>query len=551
MMLKKILLVLVLSYSTFSQVVYEPVYKDTYQFLSKLSQKSIIVFDDQIRPVSRKYIAQKLIEVSQIPNQLTSLQKEELEFFIKDFKFEIDIIKEIEIDSTQLTLLDYDAGSRFRLFSFRDKLFSINVSPILGAMIGTRDNEKLTHIWNGASTYGYIDKYLGFSFDFRDNTESGKTIDKYKTFTPVTGVEGRTNENIVNYSPNKTEYSEINAVLATDWNWGSFSIGKGFHEWGYGESGLLVISQKPPSYGFLRLDIKPASWLRFNYMHGWLSSDVPDSNSFFYNKAGTISFSFINKFIATHSLSITPVSGLDLSVGESIIYDNKLEFLYLVPIMFFRLADHQLSNQVNAAGGNAQFFFAASSKGQIKNTHLYGTLFIDELTLSGLFDSYKQRNQLGFTLGGSVTDLPFENLTSTIEYTKIYPFVYNHYIQTKDYKSDNYILGHWMGNNADLIYASLNYRILRGLQATVWGQYIRKGEAGSIDQQYNIQPQPPFLFGLRKNYSYLGAEIKYEYTHELFAKLNFQTTNSSIQQEDLRFVDTRVNEFYFSMYYGL
>ena len=78
--------------------------------------------------------------------------------------------------------------------------------------------------------------------------------------------------------------------------------------------------------------------------------------------------------------------------------------------MFFRLADHQLSNQVNAAGGNAQFFFAASSKGHIKNTHLYGTLFIDELTLSGLFDSYKQRNQLGFTLGGSVTDLPIDNL---------------------------------------------------------------------------------------------------------------------------------------------
>ena len=347
------------------------------------------------------------------------------------------------------------------------------------------------------------------------------------------------------------EYSEINAVIATDWSWGSFAVGKGFHEWGYGESGLLVLSQKPPSYGFIRLDIKPVDWLRFNYMHGWLSSGVPDSNSFFYNDSGTISFSFKDKFIATHSIIVTPVSGLDLSVGESIIYDDKLELLYLMPIMFFRLADYQLSNQLNAAGGNAQFFFGVSSKGQIKNTHLYGTLFIDEITLSGLFDSHKQRNQFGFTLGGSVTDLPLENLTATIEYTKIYPFVYKHYIQTKDYQSSGYSLGHWMGHNADLIYASLNYRLMRGLQATVWGQYIRKGEDGNVQQQYNIQPQPPFLFGLRKNYSYLGAEIKYEYTHELFAKLNFQTTNSSIQQDDLSFVDKRLNEFYFSVYYGL
>jgi hypothetical protein len=550
-MLNKIFLFLALSSLTFAQVVYEPLYKDVYSFLSRLSQKSILLFDDQIRPVSRKYIAQKLIQASEKLPQLTPLEKEELDFFSKDFKREFDILNNVEIDSAQLTLIGFDEGDRFRLFSYQDNLFSINLSPILGYKIGSRDSEKLTHFWNGIYTYGYIDKYLGFSFDFRDNAENGNTIDKLKEFTSVTGVEAKSSLTAPLYSQDKMEYSEVKAVLTTDWSWGSFAVGKDFLEWGYGESGLLVLSQKPPSYGFFRLDIKPVEWLKFNFVHGWLSSSVLDSNTLFYNTAGGISFSFIDKFIATHSLIITPVSGLDLSVGESIIYDDKLELLYLMPIMFFRLADHQLSRQLNAAGGNAQIFFAISSKGQIKNAHLYGTLFIDEITLSGLFDSYKQRNQLGFTFGSSVVDLPIENLTAKIEYTKIYPFVYNHYIQSKDYKSAGYLLGHWMGHNADLIYASLNYRFLRGLQATLWGQYIRKGEDGNVEQQYNIQPQPPFLFGLRKNYSYLGVEIKYEHTHELFAKLNFQTTNSSIQQDDLSFIDKRLNEFYFSVYYGL
>jgi len=59
------------------------------------------------------------------------------------------------------------------------------------------------------------------------------------------------------------------------------------------------------------------------------------------------------------------------------------------------------------------------------------------------------------------------------------------------------------------------------------------------------------FYSVKKNYSYLGAEIKYEYTHELFAKLKFQTTKSSVQQEDLSFVDKRLNEFYLSIYYGL
>lgn len=551
MILKKIFLVLVLSTLAFAQVVYEPLHRDVYKFLSRLSQKSVIVFDDQIRPVSRKYIAQKLIEASEKSNRLTSLEKEELEFYSRDFKFEFDMVNDIKIDSSQITIVGYDEGDRLRLFSYRNNFFSLNLSPILGFKIGSRDTEKLTHFWNGIYTYGYIDKYVGFSFDFRDNTETGNTIDKTKEFTPVTGVEAKSSLTAPNYALDKMEYSEPKAVLATDWSWGSFAIGKDFLEWGYSESGLLVLSQKAPSHGFIRLDIKPVEWLKFNYMHGWLSSDVIDSNSIFYNTAGGISFSFIDKFIATHSLIITPVSGLDLSIGESIIYDEELEFIYLMPIMFFRLADHQLSRQLNAAGGNAQFFLGVSSKGQIKNTHLYGTLFIDEISIGGLFDPETQRYQMGFTLGASITDLPIENLTAKIEYTKNYPFVYEHYIQTTDYRSATYSLGHWMGHNADLVYASLNYRFLRGLQATLWGQYIRKGEDGNVQQQYNTKPQPPFLFGLRKNYGYLGAEIKYEYTHELFAKFNYQTTNSSVQQEDLSFIDTTLNEFYFSVYYGL
>lgn len=550
-MLKKIFLFLVLNYIAIAQVVYEPLHRDVYSFLARLSQKSILQFDDQIRPASRKYIAQKLLEASQNSNELTSLEKEELEFYSKDFKREFDFLSDVNSDSIKMVIVGFNEGNRLRLFSYKDKLFSLNVSPILGLKIGSRDNEKLTHIWNGIYAYGYIDDFLGFSFDFRDNSESGKTIDKLKNFTPITGVEAKSSITAPLFSKNKMDYSEINTVIATDWSWGSFAIGKDFMEWGYGESGLLVVSQKAPSFGFIRLDIKPVDWLRFNYMHGWLSSGILDSSSIFYNQTGGISFSFTDKFIASHTLIITPLKGLDISLGESIIYDEELEYLYLIPIMFFRLADYEISRQLNAAGGNAQFFFAVSSKGHISNTHLYGTLFIDEITIGGLLDSYKQRNQLGFTLGGAITDLPIENLTAKIEYTKIYPFVYRHYIQTTDYQSARYSLGHWMGHNSDLIYGSLNYRIFRGLQATVWGQYVRKGGDGNVQQQYNIQPQPPFLFGLRKNYSYLGAEIKYEYTHELFAKLNFQTTKSSIQQYDLSFVDARLNEFYFSIYYGL
>ncbi len=526
-----------------AQVVYEPLHRDVYSFLSRVSQKGIIDYDDVIRPLTRKYIAEKLIELDQSKQKLTPLEVDELEFYKKEFGREIDIIIQKEIESSTMSYLGKDEYNRIRLFSYRDNLFSLNVSPIAGGTFGSRDKKSYRHTWSGIYFYGNL-SWLGFSFDFRDNNEVGETIDKLKNFTPVTGTHTRFPK------PNSIEYSEAKTVLGLDWSWGSFSFGRDFMEWGYGKSGLLVLSQKAPSFPFLRLDIHPVDWLSFNYFHAFLSSDVVDSQKTYFETLGGRRIIFRDKFLASHTLIIKPFKGLKLSFGESVIYSDKLEFSYLFPLMFFRVNDHNLSRQKNEAGSNSQFFFNASSRNHIPNTHLYGTIFIDEVTIANLFDKQNQRNQFGFSLGTSTTDFPINNLTLNLEYTKIYPFVYNHYIQTQTYEHASYRLGHWMGHNADQIFFSINYRILRGLQTELYFQYIRKGDKGETIQQYT-QPQPPFLFGLRNNFSYFGGEIKYEIIHELFARLKFQSTKTSSQKSDLSFVDKTMNEFYFSLYYGL
>lgn len=105
-------------------------------------------------------------------------------------------------------------------------------------------------------------------------------------------------------------------------------------------------------------------------------------------------------------------------------------------------------------------------------------------------------------------------------------------------------------NNADQIYGSINYRFIRGLQATFWAEYIRKGGDGVVDDQYTL-PSKEFLFGLRKNYTNWGFQVKYEFIHELFAKFNYQSYLSSVEQEDGTVVDTRYNDITFAVYYGL
>jgi hypothetical protein len=533
-----------------SQVVYEPLHRDVYNFLRRLSQKGIIEFNDLVRPLPRIYIAEKLFEADSLSSKLTSLEKDELVFFIRDFYHEQWFLEESTEHKNHLDFVSNDPAQRWRFFSYGSDAFKMNAGIILGAEIGSLDKSKLTHFWNGVYTYGYISDVLGFSFDFRDNTEKGNTIDKQKKFSPVTGINEKSDRLNADYPGDKIEYSEAKGVLATNWQWGSAAVGKEFLEWGYADNGLIVLSQKAPSFPFIRLDINPVEWLHFNYFHAWLSSDVVDSSLIYYTEEGNQRFQFREKYIASHSLTITPTRGLDISIGESIVYADKPEVLYLIPITFFRIADHYLSRQYNAAGGNAQLFASLSSKGHLKNTHLYGTLFIDEVTLSSLFDSNKQRNQLGFTLGSSLTDLLVNNLTFKLEYSKIYPYVYKHYIPTTTYESASYVLGHWMGNNADQVFASVQYRFLRGLEAIAWLRYIRQGEAGSIDGQYT-QPQPPFLFGLRTNYTYLGTQLKYEILHELFVRARYQFMKTSVEQEDLSFIDKNIHEFHFAVFYGL
>lgn len=560
--------------SSFAQSVYEPVSnRGIYNFLDRMAQKGLITFNDIIRPVTRKYIAEKLLELkrnikadSNSLKNITKIEEEEINFYFKDYglerlflidegkesssqgatKFEtLNNDNEYDSSASNYTILSVDRFNRWRLFSYSDNLFKLNISPILGISFTKNGSNSIKHIWNGVSAYGYLQNNVGFSFYFKDNYEDGEGVDIYRLFTPKTGIV------VSKGSDNSIQYSDVHTNLTVDWSWGEFNIGKDFLNWGYGKSGLLVLSSKAPSFPFIRLDIHPTNWLSFNYIHGWLNSYIIDSSRSYSTYIASLTRNnYREKFYASHTLSILPIKGLNISIGESIIYSDKLEIAYLMPLMFFHFADHYLSKANNDIGQNSQLFLGISSRNHIKNTHLYGTLFIDEITISGLFDSQKRKNQLGFTLGASVTDLPIENLTVTAEYTRINPYVYTHFIPTLTYTSSDYNLGHWIGNNGDILYGSVNYFFTRGLQTKIWGQYIRKGESGDISGQYQV-PQPPFLFGHRNNYTDYGLEIQYEIINEFFIKACFLSTNNSYEDQDGSYLESKQNNFSFSIYYGL
>jgi hypothetical protein len=493
--------------TAWAQVVWENPKYEIYDFLGRQAQKGNIDFADFIQPISRQEIFQHLKTLRDSTEDLSVKEKKELSFYLREYS------EFTSADTGKTYFLRKDSLQRLRFLSVEKEGFVVRGEPVLSLETRLGTGQEVFRKGNGLQFWGHMGKSLAFQFYFQDFTETGRGIDSLRDFNEDPGV---VRTNTVN--PERLTYSDIRGYVSYSFKNASISLGKDNLLWGYGHNGKIIMSDKAPSYPFIRLDYKPLKWLSFQYAHAWLQSSLIDSNKTYPTGnpvyGGNREF-YIQKFMATHSLNFFPVKGLSLSIGESIIYSDKLNVAYLMPMMFFKAYDHYSSKHNISAGSNGQFYLQASSRNHIPNTHLYASAFIDEIRTSALFDRSKSRNQLGFTLGASVTDLlPY--MTLGLEYSRVNPFVYENLIGAQTYRSQNYLLGDWMGNNADRLITYLEYTPIPRLKALLQWQNVRKGASGTIEQQYLQEPQPEFLFGLLRQQSQFKIGLAYQMIHNVY-----------------------------------
>jgi hypothetical protein len=177
--------------------------------------------------------------------------------------------------------------------------------------------------------------------------------------------------------------------------------------------------------------------------------------------------------MAANMFTFTPVRKLNISVGNSIIYtDIGVHPAYLVPVFFFKGVDHTLN--AGTENMNSQMYLDVSSR-NIKNLHLYGTWYVDEVHISNLFNPEKHSNYFSWKLGGRLSNFPLRNLDVTGEWTRSNANVFRHPVSTLTYESNRYNLGHYLTDNAREYYVALGYRPLRGLQLMMSFLFAQKG----------------------------------------------------------------------------
>ena len=497
-----------------AQMVWENPNHEVYNYLNRLAAKGFIDFNDIIRPVSREIIAKHLLALEANPDSLSVIEKKELAFYLQEFR----PIKAEEKD--KIHLVKKDPNQRIRGLFINTKDFQLNFDPMGSLTRVSGTNKAFTQMSNGFNFWGKAGNF-GFQLYYRDYTETGTGIRNYRAESPITDIIELTGT----ARPNRQNFSEVRASLNYQFKKGSVSIGKDQLLWGYGENGRIVLSDKAPTFPYIRFDYQPFSWMHFHYVHAWLNSNIIDSNATY--RTGTVGVGdyrdqYIPKYMASHTLTFKPMKGLDIAIGESVVYSDKTDVGFFIPINLFKLYDNNRSNYNIRAGSNGQYFLQVSSRNHLKNTHLYGSLFIDEIRVSSIFNRTQSRNQLGYTLGGSVTDAFLPYLTLGAEYTRVNPFVYNNLIPAQTYTQFNSSMGDWMGNNFDRMMLFAKFTPIPRLKTYLRYQYIRKGGPGTIDQQYNVQPQPPFLFDFQHKRSDLFLQASYEFVNNFHFFGNFQ-----------------------------
>jgi hypothetical protein len=483
---------------------------ELYDFLDELANSRIIFINSVVKPFSREYIAEKLLESSKQRDRLTRRQSADLDFYLKDFQKELDTL--------------VISKKRIDVFYHRDSLFTLSVNPILGVQYWQHEGGNNYHRWAGAEAFGYVGKHFGVYVSLRDNHED-KIISDTGDYNRRFGAKYKEGQ----------DYSEMRGGFTWKWKWGTIGLVKDHMEWGNTYHYPNIVSAKAPSFAQIKFNLRPVRWFEFNYFHGWLVSAVVDSSRS-YNYNGVQRNVFHGKYMAANMYTFIPWRGLNLSFGNSIVYsDIGVHPAYLIPFFFYKSVDHTYNNSQNRSGQNSQLFFDISCR-LIPKLHLYYSMYLDDLSFYRMFDPDRQSNHWSMKWGMRVSNL-IPNLMFTAEYTRTNPLTYQNDNTTTLYNSNWYNLGHYLKDNADVLYFAVNYKPVRGLNISVYYEKLRKGPGypyiRSADPETGI-PQvhgKKFMEEVVWSQTQYGLSAHYQVINDLYVFAGIQRKTAGGDQE--------------------
>ena len=519
----------------------------SYAFLERLeTQHKITGVMNSTRPMTRQEMAGYLVPLIQKVHsgttQLNSVEAEQLAFLKIEFREELDSLLPIfePTVTTRISRLkkmqfidpllpDFLYRNDRNFLNFSHEQFRIFIDPILyrDAQFATTDtlaaNERVYQDANGFTFWGALGDHLGFFFDARDTKEWGTRT--YSTQHKIT----REGLGFVNGYGTHIYHDETVAYLVFRLPYFNLTLGKDENKWGPGERGNLALSDYATSYDQLKFSVN--YWrFKFTSLTAFLRPypDVIEQDQ------------ILSKGMAAHRLEINLWKYLQIGLHETVIYGGRrLEPAYLNPLMFYRSAEHYLSNEDNVTMG-VDFDLTA-----IRNLKFYGEFLIDDVTTSRLGTDF-YGNKLAWLFGGYWVNLArVPNLDLRLEYARIRPYVYSHKRPISTYQHFTTLLGHPIGPNSDDFFTRLQYRFSRSLVFEAnfdyqrWGansDSLNVGREVTRDHAPQDAEEVAWLAGNRQYQTTICVEASYEFFRNLYLNGSYEYSHltGTLNRADLK-----------------
>ena len=463
--MKKLFLLLIISFKLFAQAEYVSVDNRVYDFLERMSILHFLENYNSFEvPKTRMEIANHLTSLLNNSFQLDEADQ----MMLKDFEseFEYELFGTLEKSKAIFGKDDYNFFSEDEkyLFLFSEKsrmnLF-ININAEAEGILGKNRPEskfKSAVLFNvGGEMRGTLLGKIGFFLKGMNGIAKGSY--------DAALLKNELKYNFkFNERPNESFFDETEGYVTADFDLVKLKLGRDRMNIGYGNNKMIIGSNSPLfDYLSFRVDY---DFFSFSYLHGKLlgkNSVIMDSISSSYN--------FLpEKYFAYHRMGFNVSDDFNFGLGEVVVYgERSLDLSYLVPFTFFKSVEHS-----NRDRDNTMLFFDMNSL-HIPQTKLFLIFLIDDIDFSKIGKGW-WGNQTIFNLG--LQSSPFyKNLPIDfkLEYLRIEPYAYSHRLNRNSFTNYGYNLSSNIQPNSELIFLGINYRFTHRLTLSADFSYSHHG----------------------------------------------------------------------------
>lgn len=458
-------------------------YTKVYDFIDELIMDGLVTNQTAIRPYTRNQIADMLTQAQRADSLLSNRQQNELKFYLNEFALENDLMVDNFVQYTDRRTFSLSLADPQFSYKSLNNMFKMRIRPILGGDVMLSKKGAIIQRWWGAEIQMDIAKHLSIWGSLRDNSWNGNWLNSDYFPSDYARINGaRIHYGASQQTPALSNIPGVQYKEATyggdfsdskgginlySW-WGSIGIQRENIRWGDSYHSSNILSGRNPAVPMITLQLTPCKWFQFDYFHAWLVSNVLDSTYYYLENttngnASLKNYRPYNKFMAANMFTFTPIKHLSISLGNSIVYaEQSLQVAYLIPIAFYKSLDHLLTKGVRTQNQNSQVFASISVR-PINHLQLYGSFFLDEVKFSRFKVSEPENNPISYLVGFNWSGWPIDGLSLKGEFMRSYIACYTHSIDVLTWASNSYNMGHYIGDNAQSIYAELAYRPVRGL----------------------------------------------------------------------------------------